>query len=122
MDSVGGENAGSLTRKVPALQAGVVADGDRLRAALGFDPVGNALGGLADHIDIHAVGAGAKCAAQTRSTKFQRDGKPVFDGLVVILDVLKFFFQVKVFEISGQPSLIFLFVHCHYIPFSYGTR
>ena len=51
LDAVGGQNTGGGLGKDIALQAAVVADGDSLAAALGLDPVCQALGGLTDNID-----------------------------------------------------------------------
>ncbi len=84
VDAVACQNAGGLFGEDITLQTAVVSDGDGLVAALGLDPVGNALRSLADYPDIHAVRAGAQCAAQSRGTELQRNGKALFDRVVVI--------------------------------------
>ena len=110
-DAVGGEDAGSSFREVPALETGVIGDGDRLRAALGLDPVGDALGGLADDPDVHAVGAGAQRAAKARGTELERDGEAVRNGVFIALDLQQFGLEVEVLELGFQPAFIFIHVH-----------
>ena len=91
VDAVGGKNTGRGAGEVPAFETAVVADGDGLGASLGFDPVGDSLGGLTDDPDVHAVGTSAKSATEAGRTEFQCDGEPVFDRLIVPLDVLQLF-------------------------------
>ena len=111
MDVVGGQNLGSSPGKQIALNAAVVADGNRLAAALGLDPVGQALGGLTHHIDVHAVCAGTDDAAQTCRAELQCDRKPVLDSRVIVADAFQFGLQIRIVEIGGKPSLIHVFIH-----------
>ena len=111
MDAVGGEHFGRGFGEHIALDAAVVADGDRLAAALGLDPVGQALGGLTHHIDVHAVCAGTDDAAQTCRAELQCDRKPVLDGRVIVADAFQFGLQIRIVEIGGKPSLIHVFIH-----------
>ena len=54
---------------MPALQAAVIADGDRLAAALRLHPVRDALGCLTHHPDIHAVCPDTERPAKSRRTE-----------------------------------------------------
>ena len=96
VDAVRREDTGSFAREVPALEAAVVADRDRLRAALRLDPVSDALRCLANDPDVHAVRAGAQHAAQTGRAELQSDGEAVLDGLVITGDVIELLVQIEV--------------------------
>ena len=111
VDAVRRQHTRCVTRKVPALQSAVVADGDRLAAALCLYPVRNALGRLAHYPDIHAVRACAQRSAQTRRTKLQSHRKPILDSLIIALDIQKLFVQVKVYQIRFQPALVVILIH-----------
>ena len=111
LDTVGGQHLGSSLGEQVALDAAVIADGNGLAAALGLDPVGKALGGLADNVNIHAVGACADDAAQTGGAEFQGHGKAVLDGGIVALDAFQLRFQVGVVQFCGEPALIHILIH-----------
>ena len=64
MDAVGREHAGGDLLEVLAMEARVARDGDGGVLVMGVEVVGEALGGLGDHMDVHAVGAHAEYAAQ----------------------------------------------------------
>ena len=111
LDVVCGQHLGSGLGEQVALDAAVIADGNGLAAALGLDPVGKALGGLADNVNIHAVGACADDAAQTGGAEFQGHGKAVLDGGIVALDAFQLRFQVGVVQLCGEPALIHILIH-----------
>src|SRR5699024_5088761 len=56
-DAVGRQHTGGLAGKDVALDAAVVADGRLFGQAGGVQVIGQALGGLADVVDVHPVGA-----------------------------------------------------------------
>ena len=111
LDAVGRQHLGRRAGKQIALDTAVIADGHRLGAALGLDPVGQALGCLPYHINIHAVGAGADHTAQTGGTELQGHGKAVLNGRIVPLDTLQFRFEVGVIQVGCQPTLIHILIH-----------
>ena len=115
-DAVGGEDAGRGFREVPALETAVIGDGDGLSAALGLDPVCDALGGLTDDPDVHTVGTGAQRAAKAGGTEFQRDGEAVRNGVLVAFDGLQLSLQVEVLELGFHPALVFVHVHKNTTP------
>ena len=117
LDAVGCQNTGSGLGKDITLEAAVIADGHRLGAALGLDPVCQALRGLTDHINIHPVGAGAQNAAQTGGAKFQCNRKAVFDLIVVSLNLCQLGLQVSVLKIRCQPALILFLIHVAHLTF-----
>ena len=111
---LGVDDVGGLIGHLAAVRAvGLVAVvlGNGLAAALGLDPVGKALGGLADNVNIHAVGACADDAAQTGGAEFQGYGKAVLDGGIVALDAFQLRFQVGVIQLCGEPALIHILIH-----------
>ena len=110
-DTVGGQYLGGGAGEQIALDTAIVADGNSLGAALGFDPVSEALGGLAHHINVHAVGAGANDTAQTRGAELERHCETVLNGRVVALDAFQFGFEVGVVQISRQPAFIHILIH-----------
>ena len=120
MDAVGGEHFGRGFGEHIALDAAVVADGDRLAAALGLDPVGQALGGLPHNVDVHAVGARTDDPAQTRGAELERHGETVLNGGVIVLDALQFGFEVGIIEIEGQPAVKHFFIHVEHLLFPFG--
>ena len=111
LHAVGSQNLSGGAGKHIRFNPAVIADRNRLGAALGLDPVGKALGRLADHIHIHPVGAGADDAAQTGGAKFERHSETVLNGGVVILDRLQFRLEVGVVQIGGQPAVEHFFIH-----------
>ena len=113
----GCQNTGSGLGKDITLKAAVIADGHRLGAALGLDPVCQALRGLTDHINVHPVGAGAQNAAQTGGAKFQCNRKAVFDLIVVSLNLCQLGLQVSVLKIRCQPALILFLIHVAHLTF-----
>ena len=117
LDTVSGADAGSFLRENVGLDTGVVADGDRAVFIMFLDIVGNALGRLADDIDVHPVGAGADNAAQTRGTESQFPVKTVVDLLVLALNGFQFGDQVGVLGRFLHPHGIFFVYHDVHIPF-----
>ena len=117
LDAVCGQNAGGSLGKDVALQAAVVADGHGLAAALGLDPVCQALGGLTHDVDVHAVGASAQHAAQAGGAELQCNGKAVLDLVVVSLDLGQLRLQICVLQIRCQPALILILIHIAHLTF-----
>ena len=111
MNAIGCQNFRRSFGEHIALDTAVVADGHRLAAALGLDPVGKALGRLTNHIDVHAVGAGADDTAQARRTELEGNGKTILDCRVVFPDAFQFRFEVGIIQVGCQPSLIHFFIH-----------
>ena len=94
-----------------ALVAAVVADGYFFRQACGVDVVRQALGGAADGVDIHAVGACADDAAQTGGAELQGHGKAVLNGGIVPLNAFQLGLEVCVIQLGSQPTLIHILIH-----------
>ena len=69
VDAVGGQHARSDLLEVLALEAGVTRKGERGVLVVRVEVIGYALGGLGNHIDVHAVGANAQHAAETGGAK-----------------------------------------------------
>ena len=69
-DAVCGEDRRGLARKHVGADAAVVGNGGTLRQLRAVQIVGNGLCGAADDIDVHAVRARAKDAAQTGGAEF----------------------------------------------------
>ena len=118
MDAVGREHLGRRFGKDVGLDAAVIADRDGLAAALGFDPVGQALGGLPHDVNVHAVGARADHAAQTGRAKLERDGETVLNGGVVIPNAFEFGLEIGIVQVISQPTVIHFFVHEKHLLFS----
>ena len=108
MNAVGGQHAGSGLGEYIGVDAAVVGDGNTLAAALGFHPVGKALGGLTDHINIHPVGTGTQYATKACGAEFQSNGETVLDLLVVPGDFLQLPGQSRVFQFRSGPALVIL--------------
>ena len=64
VDAVGGEHAGRDLLEVLALEARVARERERGVVVVRVEVVGEALRGLGDHVDVHAVGADAEHAAK----------------------------------------------------------
>ena len=111
IDSVGRKNACRISCEVPALETAVIADRYGLGSALGFDPVGDTLGCLTDHPDVHPVGAGAERSAQTCGSELKRDGEAFLDRFFIVFDVQKFRAQIDILKIRFEPSLVIIHVH-----------
>src|SRR5699024_8202692 len=104
-NAVGGQHPGSLPAEQLALDAAVVADGHLPGQTLGVDVVCQALGGPADGVDVHPVGAGANDAPQPAGAEFQIPVEPVGDGIGVIADGFQLGGQVGVLPGAGQPEV-----------------
>ena len=89
VDAIGGKHASGDLLEVLALVARVAREGERGVLVVGVQVVGDALGGLCDHVDVHAVGADAERAAQA----CRAEGEVAIEGveelvLVAVLDEL----------------------------------
>ena len=69
VDAIGRQHAGRHALEVLALVARVTRERQRGVLVVGVQVVRHALGGLRDHVDVHAVGAHAERAAQARRAK-----------------------------------------------------
>ena len=98
VDAVGCQDAGGDLLEVLALQARVAGQGQRRVLVVGIQVVGDALGGLGDHVDVHAVGADAERAAQAGGAK----GEAAVEGVVELVAVL----GDEPRELLGQVSLV----------------
>jgi len=89
MDAVGGADLCGSPGKLHAVVAAVHADGNALihgGGAFGADDIGKALGGPADHINIHLVQAHLHGAPQTGGTELQGAVEAALDLLVIACD------------------------------------
>ena len=111
LDTVGSQNTGGLLGEDVGVDTAVVGNSDQLVAALGLDPVGQALSGLTDDINVHAVGAGTQNAAQTGGTELQSDSETVLDLVLVALDLAQLSGQSLVLELKARPALVIIHVH-----------
>ena len=89
--------------------------GNQLVAARRLNPVGQALAGLTDDINVHPVGACAQNAAQTGGTELQSDSKALLDLLVLTLDLLQFSSQSRIFQFGSGPALVIIHVHVNHL-------
>ena len=86
-DAVGCQRHGCLHGKLRRHMAGVIRDGNALvRGALFDNVVGKALGGPANHIDVHTVDAGSDDAAQACGAELEIHIKAFLDLLLVPLN------------------------------------
>ena len=113
MDAVGGAHLGGGPGKLHGVVAAVHAQGHAPAPGvltLGADDVGKALGGPADHVDVHLVQAHLHGAPQTGGAELQRPVKPLADLLFVAADALQLGVLLRSQRRRGQPLLIFLHV------------
>ena len=111
MDTVGGADLrrrpGELHGVVPAVHTDGHAPALAL-LALGADDLGKALGGPADHMDVHVVQAHGHDAPQAGGAELQRAVEPALNLLGVISDAL----QLRTLRVgqgrTRQPLFIFL--------------
>ena len=111
MDTVGGADLrrrpGELHGVVPAVHTDSHAPALAL-LALGADDLGKALGGPADHMDVHVVQAHGHDAPQAGGAELQRAVEPALNLLGVISDAL----QLRTLRVgqgrTRQPLFIFL--------------
>ena len=110
MDAVGGHDAGGLSGKLHAVEAAVVGDGDALPLglfALSGNDVGEGLGGMADHVDVHMMQAQLHGTAQAGRAELQGSEKAAFDLLRVVLDGVKLCPLPLAEGGVVQPALVF---------------
>ena len=116
-DAVGCQHTGSGFRKDIGIDTAVIGNGNQLIAALGFDPIGKALGGLTDHIDIHPVGARTQNAPESGGTEFQGDRKPILDLVLVPLNIPQLLGKLGILQIGGGPTLVIIQIHDVHLSF-----
>ena len=112
-DAVGGQHPGGFPAEQFALAAAVVGDGHLLGQVGAVQVVGQALGGPADGVDVHAVGAGADDAPQPAGAEFQVPVKAVCDGGLVPGNAVQFGGQVVGQVGLGQPAAVTVLVVVH---------
>ena len=83
-DAVGRQHPGRFPGEQLALAAAVVGDGNALVQAGSLEVVGQALGGLAHGVDVHAVGARADDAPQAAGAELQLTVKAVVQAVFVL--------------------------------------
>ena len=110
LDAARCHDAGGFPGKQLAFMAAVVGNGDRRGGVLRKQVVGEALGGLPDGIQVHAVGAGAQLAAQTAGAKLQRPVKPLVDLFFLIADRQQLSGQFGVGDLLQPAAQFHLFV------------
>ena len=115
LDSIGCQYAGCCLREHVAVDTAVVADGYQLLAALGLYPVGQTLGGLTNHIDIHTVRSCSQHAAQACSTELQGHCEAILNLIVLTLDTLQFLCQSRILQFCVHPTLIIVQIHNLYL-------
>ena len=81
---------------------------------MGLHVVRQALGGHADGVFVHAVGANAHDAAQTARSEFQVAVEGIFEtGRIIVPEFEDLTFGLRI-EISVEPTLGYFFViTCH---------
>ena len=99
-DAVSGTNTGSFPGKHIALDAAVIANGDRERISGGFQIVAKTLGDLADHINVHTVRASTENTPESAGTEFQIHVKAV-------IDLFGIFDRIQIFQFLDKVRCIF---------------
>ena len=110
-DPGGGADLGGGPGKFHAVKAAVHGDGHAPLLgllALGADDVGEALGGVADHIDVHVVQAHGHGAPQSGGAELQRTVEPALDLFGIVLDGLQLGVFLRGQDAAVQPFLILL--------------
>ena len=107
MDAVGGKDIGSDAGELPAVVAAVVRDTDLDVVALDVleDVVGESLGGHADRVLVHAVGADAHDAAEASGAELEILVERVLETCWVVVAQLNDLAFGLGIEISVQPAL-----------------
>ena len=97
--------------------AAVMGDGHPFGQVGGIEVVGQALGGLADGVNIHPVGAGAQYAAQPAGAEGQVAVEPVGDGGFLPFNGSQLRRQggVQVRPAAPGPVTGFYFIHGTYL-------
>ena len=111
LDAIRCQNACRIPGEGPALQTAVIADGYGLGAALSLDPVCHTLGRLTDYPDVHTVGSGAEGPAKACGTELECDGETILDGVVISLNILKLFLQIKINQVCFEPAFVIFLIH-----------
>ena len=111
LDPGGGADLGGGPGELHAVEAAVHGDGHAPLLgllALGADDVGEALGGVADHIDVHVVQAHGHGAPQPGGAELQGTVEPALDFLGIVLDGLQLGVFLRSQDAAVQPFLILL--------------
>ena len=102
-DAVGRQHPGRLPGKEGPLQPAVVGDGHAPGQAGGVEVVGQALGGPADGVDVHAVGPRPQHAPQAAGAEGQMAVESVGDRRPVRLHGPQLLDQLRVLPRAVQP-------------------
>ena len=114
LDAVVAKNLGRYLRKQTGVVAAVVADAHAGSTFhLFLDVVGEALGGHAHSVLVHAVGAHAHDAAEAAGAELQIPVKCVFQRYRIRFHQLFDFCFGLLIEIAGEPALCHFFVIFH---------
>ena len=113
-DSVGSQHTGCGSGKHIGIDPAVVGNGHQLIAALGLDPVGQALSCLTDNVNVHPVGACTQHAPQSGGAELQCHGKALFDLFILAFNGLQFLLQRRIFQVSLQPAAVIVHVHVNH--------
>ena len=118
LDAVIGEDLGRYFCEQAGIVAAVVADAHAgLSLHMGLDVVGEALGGHAHRVFVHAVGAGAHDAAQAAGAELQVAVEGVFQGNGIRVHQVFDLGLGLVIEVAGEPALCCLLVIFHMVVF-----
>ena len=125
-DPVGRQNArGQLAESLGEMPA-VMGDDDALCGRFGAllqDIIRQSLGGSADHVGIHAVGAGLELSPQTGGAEGQLLVKAFFDLVLVVINGEQFLIERALLIHAFDPSMVALFcVHRYSPPMIVGWR
>ncbi len=117
-DAIARHDPGGLPGEGVGVVAAVEADGhaplDSLRA-LGQNHLGEGLGGVADDVDVHPVGAHPHGAPEAGGTELQLGEEAGLDLLVVVFDGLQFGLLLGGQGGTGQPGLVSITIGHNYI-------
>ena len=111
-DAVGGQHPGCFPAEQFAFVAAVMGKGYLFGQTGSVEVIGQALGGPADGVQVHPVGAGADDAPQAAGAELQVPVKTVADGGFVPGNGLQFGDKVGILHGTGKPEVqFFLILH-----------
>ena len=107
------QHAGSFAGEQFAVIAAVMRNGDLFGQVGRVQVIGQALGGLAHRVQVHAVGARPQHTAQAAGAKFQVTVKTVRDSGIIPGNAVQFFRHSGIQFRLGQPTVIQFFRCIH---------
>ena len=108
LDAVGGKDPGGLPGEQFRVDTAVIGHGGGRGVEPGQKDIGVGLGGPADGVDVHPVGAGPQHPPQPGGAELQVGVKAVVHLLVLALDGLQLPGQGGVLQLLGEPAAVFL--------------